>query len=635
MDKEKKRGKRTTIGSSFLISGLTRFSAWIYASILAGVFGLIFTSYKKIQDGFRASFLLTQLRTFRKNLKEPPFKRIKHSIAKVYEQSFILNAIRGLFQGFLTMHVNNVGLACFSFGFCVVTIQLLKLYTFHVVMEDPYESLIVGIIVMCAGIFMFFSKKSIAGLIYESRAARFALFDVLGFQTYGISRAAKLEPRRSFNISLIFGLLLGGLTIFVDVIYIPVAFVFTLLFCIVINSPESAIILVFLTLPFLQTMHLVGIMSLIYFSFFLKFVCGRRVFRLKLIDFPAIIFMLFVFFGGVYSVDSTSFEKMCVFICFMLAYFVVKNTLRSPALVRRCIYALITSSVIVSLIGLYQNFFGTFTKNAWLDSQTFTEINGRVVSTLQNPNVLGEYIILIFPLIIAMMISSKQKNERFAFFFAAVINCACLVFTWSRGAWLGFIISLIVFFAISGKHFLTVAILSAPVLGIGLYFAMDTAILNRLTNLSDSSTSYRFNIWRGVIRMLDKIGLHGIGIGEGAFQKIYPGYALSGIEAAPHSHSLFLQLVVETGIFSLIAFLVFLFFYTQYSLSFCRNAYRPSNKMISLGMFAGILAFLVQGLTDYVWYNYRIFLLFWMFLGLGLAHIRTAKSTEEESVPYI
>ena len=161
----------------------------------------------------------------------------------------------------------------------------------------------------------------------------------------------------------------------------------------------------------------------------------------------------------------------------MLGYFVVKNIISSPALVRRCIYALITSSVIVSLIGLYQNFFGTFTENAWLDSQAFTEINGRVVSTLQNPNVLGEYIILIFPLIIAMMISAKQKNERFAFFFAAVINCACLVFTWSRGAWLGFLLSLIVFFAVSNKHFLTAGILSIPVFGIVLYFAMDTAIL--------------------------------------------------------------------------------------------------------------------------------------------------------------
>jgi hypothetical protein len=39
----------------------------------------------------------------------------------------------------------------------------------------------------------------------------------------------------------------------------------------------------------------------------------------------------------------------------------------------------------------------------------------------------------------------------------------------------------------------------------------------------------------------------------------------------------------------------------------------------------------MQGVTDYVWYNYRIFLLFWLVVGLGVAHIYTAKNTDEES----
>ncbi len=633
MDKEKKRGKRNRIANSFFVSQLTRFSSWVYASILSGIFGLIFTSYQKISDGFRSSFLLTKLFGLCENVKENPFKRLKHGIAQIYEQSLFLNWMRNLLRGFLVMHVNNLGLICFSYGFCVITIQLLKMYTFHVTVANPYKSLIVGLVVMFIGIFMFFSKKSISGLLYESHTARFILFDIFGFQVHGIAQAAKQEPQRSFNISLILGLILGALSIFVEPIRIPAFFVFLLVFIVVMNSPESSVILVFLTLPFLTTMQLVFTMCLTYVSFLLKLICGRRVFRFRLTDFAAIAFMAFVFFGGIYSVDSSSFEKMCVYVCFMMAYFVVKNTFGSPALVRRCIYALIASSVIVSLIGLYQNFFGTLA-TTWLDTSVFTEIRGRVVSTFQNPNVLGEYIILIFPLILAMMISTKRKNERFAFFFAAVVNCACLIFTWSRGAWLGFIVSLLVFFAVSGKHFLTAGILSIPAFGVLLYFAMDSAIINRFTNLTDSSASYRFNIWRGVLKMLDDIGLHGIGIGEGAFRLIYPGYSLSGIEAAPHSHNLFLQIVVETGIFSLIAFLIFLFFYTQCSLDFCKNAYNPSNKMICLGIFSGILAFLVQGLTDYVWYNYRIFLLFWMLLGLSLAHIRTAKATEEESVPY-
>ena len=40
-----------------------------------------------------------------------------------------------------------------------------------------------------------------------------------------------------------------------------------------------------------------------------------------------------------------------------------------------------------------------------------------------------------------------------------------------------------------------------------------------------------------------------------------------------------------------------------------------SRLMIFAGGF-GALAMLIQGFTDNVWYNYRIFLLFWVLIGL-------------------
>jgi O-antigen ligase len=107
-------------------------------------------------------------------------------------------------------------------------------------------------------------------------------------------------------------------------------------------------------------------------------------------------------------------------------------------------------------------------------------------------------------------------------------------------------------------------------------------------------------------------------------------YAQSGIEAAPHAHNLYLQIAVEMGIFALIVFLAFVFLYAQFSFSFCKSAMSRSNRTICLGIFCGILALLIQGMTDYVWYNYRIFLLFWMIVGLGAAHVFAAKDTEEE-----
>jgi O-antigen ligase len=107
-------------------------------------------------------------------------------------------------------------------------------------------------------------------------------------------------------------------------------------------------------------------------------------------------------------------------------------------------------------------------------------------------------------------------------------------------------------------------------------------------------------------------------------------YALSGIETAPHAHNLYLQIAVEMGVLALVMFLAFVFLFAQFSFSFCKTAMSRSNKLLCLGIFCGILALLVQGMTDYVWYNYRVFLLFWMVVGLGVAHVYAAKNTEEE-----
>ena len=63
--------------------------------------------------------------------------------------------------------------------------------------------------------------------------------------------------------------------------------------------------------------------------------------------------------------------------------------------------------------------------------------------------------------------------------------------------------------------------------------------------------------------------------------------------------------------------------------TFLKNSDDRSSKIIVGALVCGILAFLAQGLTDYVWYNYRVFALFWMLFALCVA---TIKSTERENL---
>ena len=113
----------------------------------------------------------------------------------------------------------------------------------------------------------------------------------------------------------------------------------------------------------------------------------------------------------------------------------------------------------------------------------FFEIKGRVVSTFENPNVLGEFLILVFPITLALMAAANHSYERFFLFAISLLNGWCLIFTWSRGAWIGCIIATALFLCVSSKYFFTAGLLSLPCVGAAVYWKHDSLILSRLTDL--------------------------------------------------------------------------------------------------------------------------------------------------------
>lgn len=618
--------------NSVLVRLLTRFSGWIYAAVLSGIFGWFLTSYDYFSEKFRTSRIVTEIRRISKKRRIENKHNLRRYIAWTYENSKFLNGIRNLSSTILTARVNNLGLFFFSYGLFLVVIQMVKIYAVHMETSEPY-ALYIGVILAFSGFFMLFSTKNVANVIGSGRLTSMFFFEFLALDAIKVSKAARVEMRKGFNLPFLLSVACALVSILIDPLFIVEFIAALLVLYVVFSSPESAVILLFLVLPFAPTMYAALWLCLVFVSYALKWLSGKRVFRWHMIDFAVLAFMMFVFFGGVFTIDASSFTKMLLMICFMMSYFVIKNIMSSPSLVRRCLLALVVSSAAVSAYGIYQNYFGELS-TVWQDTSVFAEIRGRVVSVFDNPNVLGEYLILTFPLTLAMMATAKKPKERFLFFVCAAMNCMCLVFTWSRGAWIGFAVATVLFLCVSSKYFFTAGLLSLPVIGTFVAFKVDSSIIRRITSFGDSSTSYRLGIWEGTLRMLEDVGFYGIGIGEGAFTKLYPVYALAGIEAAPHSHNLYLQIAVETGYVSLLAFLIFILIFAQYSFGFCKNAMNRGNRLICIGIFCGILAFLIQGMTDYVWYNYRIFLLFWMLAGLGVAHVYAAKNTDEESPDY-
>ena len=309
-------------------------------------------------------------------------------------------------------------------------------------------------------------------------------------------------------------------------------------------------------------------------------------------------------------------------ILFMLFSIVLINSVNTKKQLRLLVFLFVCAGVLVSFYGFYQFLFPSQFSGVWHDVDMFSDIGFRVYSTLGNPNVLGEYLLLIIPLAFAGVIVKKKPLEKLFFLACTGIMMLCLVLTYSRGCYVGIMVAFAVFLVLIDRRFIFLGI----VILLLMPFFLPETILNRflsIGNLEDSSTSYRLYIYLGTLAMLKDYWLSGIGPGTDAFNKVYPSYAYNGI-SAPHSHNLFLQVLCDTGICGLIVFLGIIY---QYFKATCSALTRERSLEGRIHIIAGISSlagFLVQSLFDYTFYNYRVMLLFWAVLALGMLFTKMA-----------
>lgn len=325
---------------------------------------------------------------------------------------------------------------------------------------------------------------------------------------------------------------------------------------------------------------------------------------------------------------ESSLKPGILSVAFILFSIVLYNAVTGRRQLDVLLAFVVVSATVVAGYGILQYLFGWgYQSAAWVDSDMFSGISFRVPSTLDNPNMLGQYLILMIPLGGAKLLSSKDMEQRLFYFCCCAIQCVCMLLTFSRGAWLGLLFAGAVFVVLLNPRL----ILLAPFALIALYFVLPETVISRFTSigdLSDNSTSYRVYIWMGVLAMLkDGFWLCGIGPGDGAFNQVYPFYSYSAI-VAPHSHNLYLQILCDAGITALAVFGLVLFQYFRNLCVAVKDRSDRSSRVLQIAFVAGVCGFLVQAMTDYSFYNYRVMFLFWSYLALGALAAKRSRMPE-------
>ena len=381
--------------------------------------------------------------------------------------------------------------------------------------------------------------------------------------------------------------------------------------------------------PLLPTMVVLGLVAVAYCSVLLtKLHTGQKRLAYSPINKYLLLYGVVYMAAALLSVSvKGSLLPALLAVCFSMFPLALENGLTNRRSLDWVAGGMVLSGTAVSVIGIGQYVFGISGASSWVDSDMFSDITVRVYSTLQNPNVLAEYLLLVIPISVALLFSAKSWTWRGIWLGCCGVMCLCMVLTFSRGGWLGLIIAAGVFVLLWQPRLLVLA----PFALIALYFVLPDTVITRLTsvgNLKDSSTSYRVSIWMGSIAMLKDYWLCGVGPGTEAFNLVYAAYSYSAANAQ-HAHNLYLQLMADGGICLLGLFLILvlvLFRRICACLGKCRG---KDIRFFLIAVISGMTGFLAQSMTDHSFYNYRVTLMFWAVAGLGAAWVRLCEKEAE------
>ena len=394
----------------------------------------------------------------------------------------------------------------------------------------------------------------------------------------------------------------------------------------VLKFPSAGVFFVVFAAPVAPTMADVGLALLSIFSLALYSVTHKG-FKFK---FDGIGFFIIVFLG-VYAVAAvTSFAMMnsfsiwAIYFVFISIYFVIINTVNTKKLLMNLLTVFVLSGFLVCLYGVAQYVFGWDTAQAWMDEEMFSDIKMRIYSTLGNPNVLGEYILLVLPASVGLMWVNKRFEAKVVYAAVSALMFGALILTFSRGCWIGIMAAAAIFITFAAGKLWGLGLIALPIIPM----ILPQSIINRFSsigNMEDSSTSYRVYIWMGTLAMIKDFWLSGIGMGQKAFTQVYPFYSYNGI-VAPHSHNLFLQILVESGIVGIAVFLIIaVLFLRRVMTGYQAGGKGDSLSTIMTALSAGVCGFLLQGMFDNCFYNYRVMLVFWCVLAMGRACVYVAE----------
>jgi len=365
-----------------------------------------------------------------------------------------------------------------------------------------------------------------------------------------------------------------------------------------------------------------------------KYFVNRREDCLKAtpLDIPILLYFAVNFFLLLAATPSFQIgvDGMRANVQFMLWYFIVTAFLKEKKDAWVLLNVLLVVGTLIGLHGCYQYLTGVPMPVSWVDNAE-TGIRTRAFSIIGSPNILGSLMALLTPISLALCLVDKNWLRKLMYFGMTGAMGGCVLFSMSRGAWIGFGAAVLVLVLFIDKRLLVPVALLA-LFGAAMMPSVTSRILYMVSPeyIESSLRGGRLIRWQMGLDILSESPAFGAGLGHwgGAVAQNYEVMIKirGGYVKSVYIDSYFMKLAAEGGI-TLVATYLFLI-YEQ--LIWCYKAVKAQTdafyRYLTYGVFAGLVAVIVHNIMENVFEVPMMTTYFWIFAAILMHLLRLAQA---------
>jgi len=272
-----------------------------------------------------------------------------------------------------------------------------------------------------------------------------------------------------------------------------------------------------------------------------------------------------------------------------------------------------------------------------------TQVNNRLTGEFGSPNQLGSFCDLGAFAAVGLAFGARTRLGRLGATLAFGVIVTGLMFSLSRGAWIGAILALVyLLFALREARTVAIAI-GAPMIVvawlIGSFAPGNTqirVITQRVGTITFASPyDNRKQIYAEAIREIKTRPWVGYGPGDFTVSSLRAGSEASSVYAL-HAHNLWLTWGAETGIpavLIIIGLTAALGFAAKRAAEGAESRGDRRDRAVVAGVTAALITVVGQGFVDYTLRNVVIFMALWILVGVVLVMRRDAHAVPEGVPP--